>query len=214
MDHDYTILGVTDDIDFFPFNLEIFQEKALIYMYENVSSFIFIRIAPGTDRQQLAELENVFETFNPGYIFDYEFVSEYEYEVMESADGIRLVFNLFSAIAVFIALMGMIGLSLHDSARRTKEVGIRKAMGAQTATIMQILLSDFLKLVVISNLIALPVSYLIIRRILQFFSYSIELRLSAFLLVLMISLIVSMATVSIHAWRTARSNPVNSLRYE
>jgi ABC-type antimicrobial peptide transport system permease subunit len=214
MDHDYTILGVTDNIDFFPFNLEIFQEKALIYMYENVSDFIFIRIAPGTSRQELAELENVFETLNPGYVFDYEFVSEYEYEAMESADGIRLVFNLFSAIAVFIALMGMIGLSLHDSARRTKEVGIRKAMGAQTGTIMQLLLSDFLKLVVISNLIALPVSYLIVRRILQFFSYSIELRLGIFLLVLMISLIISMATVSIHAWRTARSNPVNSLRYE
>ena len=214
MDEDYTILGVTDNIDFFPFNLEIFQEKALIYMYDDVSSFIFIRIAPGTDRQELSAIENVFAAHNPGYAFEYDFVSEYEYEAMEGADGIKLVFNLFSAIAVFIALMGMIGLSLHDSARRTKEVGIRKAMGAQTGTIMQLLLSDFLQLVILSNLIALPLAYLITRRILQFFSYSIELRISTFLLVLAISLIISLTTVSIHAWRTARSNPVNSLRYE
>jgi ABC-type antimicrobial peptide transport system permease subunit len=214
MDNDYTILGVTDNIDFFPFNLKIFQEKALIYMYENVSNFIFIRIAPGTRPEELSAIEDVFNENNPGYVFDYDFVSEYEYEAMESADGLKLVFNLFSAIAVFIALMGMIGLSLHDSARRTKEVGIRKAMGAHTGTIMQLLLSDFLKLVVLSNLIALPISYLIIRRIFQFFSYSIELRLGTFLLVLMISLIISLATVSIHAWRTARSNPVNNLRYE
>jgi ABC-type antimicrobial peptide transport system permease subunit len=214
MGHDYTILGVTDNIDFFPFNLEIFKEKALIYMYEDVSNFIFIRIAPGTHRQELSAIEGVFSENNPGYVFEYDYVSEYEYEAMESADGLRLVFNLFSAIAVFIALMGMIGLSLHDSSRRTKEVGIRKAMGAQTGTIMQLLLSDFLKLVILSNLIALPISYLVVRRILQFFSYSIDLRISTFLLVLGISLIISLATVSIHAWRTARSNPVNSLRYE
>jgi putative ABC transport system permease protein len=79
---------------------------------------------------------------------------------------------------------------------------------------MQLLLSDFLKLVVLSNLIALPLSYLIMRKILQFFSYSIELKATTFLLVFMMSLMISLATVSIHAFRTARSNPVNSLRYE
>lgn len=214
MGDDLTVLGVTDNIDFFPFNLEIFQEKALIYLFENVSDYIFIRTTPGITAEELDAIENIFATHTPGYVFDYDFVSEYEYEALESADGIKLIFNLFSGIAVFIALMGMIGLSLHDSARRTKEVGIRKAMGAQTAVIMQILLSDFLKLVLLSNLIALPLAYLIIRKILQFFSYSIELKVTTFLLVFIMSLMISLATVSIHAFRTARSNPVNSLRYE
>jgi len=214
MGDDLTVLGVTDNIDFFPFNLEIFQEKALIYMFDNVSDYIFIRTAPGTTREDMGAIENIFGTHNPGYVFDYDFVSEFEYEALDSADGIRLIFNLFSAIAVLIALMGMIGLSLHDSARRTKEVGIRKAMGAQTGIIMQILLSDFLKLVVLSNLIALPLSYLVMRKILQFFTYSIDLKVSTFLLVFLMSLLISLATVSIHAFRTARSNPVDSLRYE
>jgi ABC-type antimicrobial peptide transport system permease subunit len=179
-----------------------------------VSDYIFIRTTPGITAEELDAIENIFATHTPGYVFDYDFVSEYEYEALESADGIKLIFNLFSGIAVFIALMGMIGLSLHDSARRTKEVGIRKAMGAQTAVIMQILLSDFLKLVLLSNLIALPLAYIIMRKILQFFSYSIELKVTTFLLVFIMSLMISLTTVSIHAFRTARSNPVNSLRYE
>ena len=87
-------------------------------------------------------------------------------------------------------------------------------MCAHSGTVVQWLLSDFLKLVVISNMIALPAAYLIMRRILQFFSYSIQLKPAVFFLVFAASLLLSLFTVSIHAVRTARSNPVNSLRYE
>lgn len=212
--NDLTVLGVSENIDFFPFNINIFEGKALIYTYAKVSNYIFVRVNPGAAREELAAIEDIFRTYNPGYEYVYDFVRNYEYEALENANGIKLIFNLFSAIAVLIALMGLIGLSLHDTTRRTKEVGIRKAMGANTGIILQLLLSDFMKLVVLSNLIALPVSYLILRRILQFFSYSIELRAGTFLLVFLLSLVISLATVSLHAWRTARSNPVDSLRYE
>ncbi len=212
--NDLTILGVTENINFFPFNLKIFEEKALIYRYQKVGNFIFVRVAPGTTAEDLAAIEGVFGTHNPGYEYEHDFVSDYEYPALQNSDGLQLIFNLFSAIAIFIALMGLIGLSYYNSTRRTKEVGIRKAMGAHTSMIMQLLLSDFIKLVVLANMIALPASYFIVRRLLQIFSYSIELKVTTFLLVFLLSVFVALITVSFHAFRAARSNPVESLRYE
>ena len=211
---DATILGVIEDFDFFPFNLGIFEDKALICRYEGVSNYIFVRVSPGVLPEQVAEIKSVFWDNNPGYEFEHDFVSKFEMPALQDGEGLKIVFNLFSAIAIMIAVMGLIGLSYHNSLHRTKEVGIRKAMGARTGMIMQLLLNDFLRLVLLSNLIALPAAYFIVRRLLRIFSYSIDLKLGTFLLILLLSLVISMATVSFHALHTARSNPVDSLRYE
>ena len=213
-DHDFTILGVTQNIDFFPFNLEVFEERALIYLYEPVSNFIFIRTGSKISQEDLAKIESIFKRYNPGYEFSSEYVSDYKYDLLQNADGIKFVFKLFSVVAIFIALMGIVGLSVFNHNRRTKEVGIRKALGAQTGIIMTLLLSDFIKLVALSNLLGMTASYFIVRKILQFFSYSVRLGASVFILVFIVSLLLSMITVSLLAIRTARSNPVDSLRYE
>ena len=213
-DREFYILGVTENINFFPFNMEVFEDQALIYLYDEVSDYIFVRIQPGISPEQITSIEGVFQKYNPGYEFDCDFVSEYKYEALESAEGIRFIFKLFSGIAIFIAAMGLIGLSIFNNSRRTKEVGIRKAMGAHTGIIMRLLLSDFIKLVVLSNLIGLPLAYLILRRIFQIFSYSVDLKISVFILVFLLSVFLSLFTVTFHAFRTARSNPVKSLRYE
>jgi len=117
-------------------------------------------------------------------------------------------------MAIFIAVIGVSGLSIFNNSRRTKEVGIRKVMGAQTGGIMRMLLSEFIKLVMLSNMIGLPAAYLISKRLLRIFNYSIKLDASVFTIVFLLSVLLSLATVSYHAFRTARSNPVNSLRYE
>ncbi|MGW8314659.1 MAG: ABC transporter permease [Bacteroidales bacterium] len=211
---DLTVLGVMENIDFFPFNIDIFEDKALICRYEPVSNYIFVRVSPGVTPDQLSSIGEVFWKYSPGYAFEQDFVSNYEIPQLQDREGLKIIFNLFSAMAILIAVMGLIGLSYHNSLHRTKEVGIRKAMGAHTGMILQLLLNDFLKLVLLSNIIALPAAYFIVRRLLRIFSYSIDLRLGTFLIVLLVSLAVSLATVSIHALRTARSNPVDSLRYE
>jgi len=211
---DYTILGVTEDIDFFPFNLGIFEEKALIYKYDPVSNYVFVRVNQNRSRDQIAQIMEVFKKHNPEYEVIYDFVSNFEYDALENGEGIRLIFILFSVLAIFVAAMGLIGLSVFNNNSRTKEVGIRKAVGAHTEIIMRLLLSDFMKLVVLSNLIAMPTAYLILRLMLQVFSYRVELRISIFVTVFVMSVIASMITVIYHAFRTARSNPVNSLRYE
>jgi putative ABC transport system permease protein len=213
-DRDYQILGVTANIDFFPFNLEVFNDRALIYQYHDVNEFIFVRINQDVTPEQIAKIEVVFQKYNPGYEFAYDFVSDYEYDALQNGDGIKFIFILFSLIAIFIAVMGLIGLSVFNNSSRTKEVGIRKAMGAHTGIIMKLLLTDFMKLVVLSNLIGMPLAYLILNKMLQIFSYRIDLKVSIFILVFLLSVFLSLATVVFHAFLTARSNPVNSLRYE
>lgn len=213
-DRDFTVLGVTANIDFFPYNLEVFDDKALIYRYERVQDFVFIRTKGELLAGDLAQVEKIFLHYNPGYECSLSYVSDYKYDLLESRDGMSLVFRLFSAVAIFIALMGIIGLSVFNHNRRTKEIGVRKAMGAQNGFIMSLLLSDIIKLVMLSNLIGITASYFIVRRILQIFSYSTEISASVFFLVFIASMLLSLGTVSLLALKTMRANPVDSLRYE
>lgn len=212
--HERIILGVTENINFFPYNLAAFGGEALIYIYEPIQEYLFIRLTPGSSSDQLSSIEEVFRKHNPGYELEYDFVSNYEYEALENAGGIKMIFKIFSAVAIFIAVMGLIGLSIFNNNRRTKEVGIHKVMGAETGSVLNLLLSEFMKLVVLSNLVALPLAYLGLWKLFQFFSYSIDLKISIFVLVFVFSVLFSMLTVLYHAWRTARTNPVNCLRYE
>jgi len=212
--HERTILGVTEDINFFPFNLDAFGGEALIYVYEPIQEYMFVRLASGSSADQLSTIEEVFTRHNPGYEPEYDFVSNYEYAALENAGGIKMMFKIFSAVAIIIAIMGLIGLSLFNNNRRTKEVGIHKVMGAETGSVLKLLLSEFMKLVVLSNLVALPLAYLGLWKLFQFFSYSIDLKILIFVLVFVLSVFFSLFTVLYHAWRTARTNPVNCLRYE
>ena len=213
-DDERTILGVVDDIQFYPFTKGAINNDALIYVYEPVQGYVFVRVVPGTTSKQLSDLEEVFRKHNPGYELEYDYVRNYEYDALSHADAVTLVFKIFSAIAIFIAVMGLLGLSLYNNNRRTKEVGIHKAMGANTGSVMNLLLSEFMKLVILSNLVALPLAYVGMWRLFQFFSYSTKLTLPIFGIVFVSSVLFSMLIVLYHAWRTSRTNPVVSLRYE
>lgn len=212
--HERIVLGVVEDIKFFPVILGAFDNECLIYVYEPVQQYLFVRVNPGSTADQLSAIEDVFHTHNPGYELEYDFVSNYKYGVLENSDGVSVVFKVFSGVAIFIAIMGLIGLSLFNNSRRTKEVGIRKAMGAHTGSIMNLLLSEFLKLVILSNLVALPLAYLGLWKLFQYFSYSTDLKIPLFVIVFILSVIFSLVTVTYHAWKTARANPIDSLRYE
>jgi ABC-type lipoprotein release transport system permease subunit len=213
-DGDRIILGVVEDIKFFPLNLGGFDNECLIYFYEPVEAYLFVRVIPGSNAEKLSAIEEVFRKHNPGYELEYDYIRNYDHTVLTNSEGVIVVFKVFSAIAIFIAVMGLIGLSLFNNNRRTKEVGIHKVNGAHTGSVMNLLLSEFVKLVILSNLLALPLAYLGLWRIFQFFSYSTELKISVFVIVFLLSVLFSLVTVMYHAWRTARANPVDSLRYE
>jgi ABC-type antimicrobial peptide transport system permease subunit len=212
--HDRYILGIVEDIQFFPFNLPAFDNEALIYVYEPVQDYVFLRVNPGSSAAQLATIREVFHKHNPGYELEFDYVRNFKFGVLENSDGISIIFKVFAAVAIVIAIMGLIGLSLFNNNRRTKEVGIHKVMGAQTESVMNLLLSEFMKLVILSNLVALPLAYLVLWKLFQYFSYSTELKFTVFVMVFILSVLLSLFTVANHAWRTARANPVDSLRYE
>jgi len=213
-DRDRIILGIVEDISFFPLKLPGFDNEALIYVYEPVQDYLFLRVVPGTSSKQLSAIEEVFQKHNPGYELEYDYVSKYNIDMLQDTDSLTNVLKIFSGIAIFIAIMGLIGLSQFNNSRRTKEIGIHKVMGAQSESLVRLLLSEFIKLVMISNLVALPLAYMVLWRIFKFFTYSTELKIQVFIIVFVLSVLLALGTVTFHALRTARSNPVKSLRYE
>ncbi len=212
--HERIILGITEDINFYPIEVDAFTNEALIYVYEPVQDYLFVRVVSGSTPEQLSAIEEVFQKHNPGYELEYDYVSKFKIDMLQDSDNLTRVFKLFSAIAIFIAIMGLIGLSQFNNSRRTKEIGIHKVMGAQTGSVISLLLSEFIKLVIISNLVALPLAYLGLWKLFQNFSYSTDLKIPVFAVVFVLSVLLALATVLFHALRTARANPVKSLRYE
>ena len=125
----------------------------------------------------------------------------------------RLI-SLFTAIALLLACGGLFGLAAHSAEQRTKEIGIRKVVGASAGSIVGLLSKDFLRLVLISVAFAVPISYLAMSRWLESFAYRIDMGAGAFLLAAASALLIALATVSYHAIKSAMADPVKSLRHE
>ncbi len=126
----------------------------------------------------------------------------------------KKLFAIFSILAIFIAAMGLFGLAAFMTERKTKEIGIRKAIGASSYRIVVMLSSQFLKWVLLANLVAWPLVYLALQNWLQNFAYRVDLQPLYFLLATAIAIVVALGTVFYQAFTAARTNPVESLRYE
>ena len=126
----------------------------------------------------------------------------------------RQVFSYFTALGIIIACLGLFGLVSYSAERRTKEIGIRKVLGASIPSIVQLISREFLTLVIIANFIALPAAYYFMARWLENFSYRIDIRWYSFLLSGLAVVIISLITTSFRSLRAASANPADSIRYE
>ncbi len=124
------------------------------------------------------------------------------------------IFGVFSFIAIFVACLGLVGLSAFVIQLRTREIGVRKVLGASVSSIVLLLFNEFSKLIVASNLIALPIAFYLLGRWLESYPYRIQLGIEPFLLSGIITVVVSFTTISFHAFRAATTNPINALRTE
>jgi putative ABC transport system permease protein len=122
--------------------------------------------------------------------------------------------NVFSAIAIFIACLGLFGLASHSTTQRIKEIGVRKVVGASTMNIIVLLVYDFIKWVAISNIIAWPLAWYFSNQWLESFAYRINVDILPFLIASILAMIIAVFTVLILTWRAASMNPSNALRYE
>ena len=150
----------------------------------------------------------------PAQTFDYFFLDEAFDKQYREDEKLGIILSNFSALAILIACLGLFGLASFTVEKRTKEIGIRKALGASVISIILLLLKEFTKLILLANVIAWPIAYFTMNRWLQNYAYRIEIGISAFVLAGSIVVLIASLTVGYQAIKAARANPVDALRYE
>lgn len=210
-DDEYTIVGVIKNFTFFPIDV---GGKGLIMPFRQTNDFIFVKLKEDFNTTTISRIQGIFKKHNPDYPFEYYLMSEYKNPVFASTDKLVSTLYYFCAFSIFISCMGLFGLALYTVERRTKEIGIRKAFGASVSKIIALLSSEFIKLVVIANVIALPLAYFTLNATLKYFMPKIKLDISIFIGTALLMILIAFLTVLWQSLSTARKNPVTSLRYE
>jgi ABC-type antimicrobial peptide transport system permease subunit len=176
---------------------------------------ILIRLNPAhSTAQNLQKAETIFKKYNPEYPFEYKFVDQEYARKFEDEQRTAALAGLFAGLTIFISCLGLFGLATYMAQSRIKEIGVRKVLGASVIGITALLSKDFLKLVLISFLIASPVAWWAMHVWLQDYNYHISIQWWVFLLSGILSLLIAIATVSYQAIKAALANPVQSLRTE
>ena len=206
------IIGVVSDFHIGSLKQEI-KPLVLPYLYR-LPMCLAIRLHPGNVTEAIAAVEGIWKKSAPNQPFSYTFLDQDYARLYNREQQMSHVFQIFSGLAILIACLGLFGLVAFTTQQRTKEIGIRKILGASVSGILYLLSKDFLKLVIIANLIAWPIAYYAMNQWLQSFAYRINLSISTFLLSGLIALLIALLTVSYQAIKAARANPVEALRYE
>ncbi|MES2732736.1 MAG: FtsX-like permease family protein [Bacteroidota bacterium] len=207
------IIGVVKDFNYRSVHQAI--EPLLINARPHViDQIVYVKLPADKIQEKIATLEHKWKEVLPGMGFDHWFVSQEFGRMYEAEMRMAGLFKSFSGLAIFIACLGLFGLSSYLSERRTKEIGIRKVMGASVPQILQLLFSTFLKLLIIACLVAVPLSWFATNRWLENFTYRVEVEGIIFLISILLVLLLTVLTVSYETIRAARANPVDSLRYE
>lgn len=205
------IIGVVKDFNFQSLHEEI---RPLIILPQGRGSVVAVRIRPGNITATIKSVEDVWNGFQNGQPFVYAFLDE-EFDALYRAEQrVSQIVGIFAGLAIFVACLGLLGLAAYMAEQRTKEIGIRKVLGASVGGIVVLLSKEFLKWVLIANVIAWPIAYYFMRSWLENFAYRIDLTVGVFLLAGVVALVIAMITVSLQAAKAATANPVDALKYE
>jgi len=207
-----TILGVVKDFHFRSLHNKI--EPLVLAIAPGWFTDCYVRIRPANMPRTLAFIEKTFKETAPGFPFEYAFLDETIDQLYRTESQIGDLARSGTALAVFISCLGLIGLASFTAEQRTREIGIRKVLGASAAGITGLLTGEFTRWVLVANLIAWPVSYLAMRNWLRTFAYRIDLGWEVFLLSGALAFAVALLSVGFQAVRAARANPVASIKYE
>lgn len=210
----FTIVGVVKDFHF----QSLHQVISPIYFYNSpenqANNLMTVRIAPGNFQSTIQGIESTWERFLPDQPFRFTFLDADLAELYQAEQIAQKVFSLFSLLAIFIACMGLLGLAAYMTQQRTKEIGIRKVLGASATNIVTLLSKDFLKLVGIALFIAIPVAWYWMNGWLNGFAYSIRPSWWMFALAGGIAILIAFLTVSYQSVRAAFANPIKALKDE
>ena len=209
----FNIIGVVKNFHFKDLHETI--EPFAFRMYNDASfNYLVAQSQGGTLGQSIAALEKTWKKLNPNEPFEYSFLdADFQKNYVAEQKQANLI-NYFTIIAIIISCLGLFGLATFTAEQRTKEIGIRKVLGASVYGVVALLPKDFMKLVAIAVLIASPIAWYVMNKWLQNFAYQTPIGWWVFALTAMVAVIISFATISFQAVKAALSNPVKSLRTE
>lgn len=209
---DGTVIGVIRDFHMHSMRQEI--QPLFLYLGGRWISHISVRIQPQAISETLDDLRRTWEAFGSKYPFDYFFLDDEFNRLYKSEEKLSALFGYFTLLAIFIACLGLFGLASFSAQQKTKEIGIRKVLGAGLPSLWLLLSKDFARPVLMANLLAWPLAYLAVRQWLQGFAYRTELGWELFVLTGLVATAIALLTVSSLVIRAASTNPVEALKYE
>ncbi|MDN5214867.1 ABC transporter permease [Fulvivirgaceae bacterium BMA12] len=209
---DRKIIGVAKNFHFESLHENI--KPVVIALWQGRTDRLMVRIKAGRELETVKDLQEFYQAFNPGFSFDYKFLDQ-DYQVQYVAEQrIATLSRYFAGLAILISCLGLSGLTIFDTQRRIKEIGIRKILGLSTFGIVRHLSGDFTKMVLIAIVIALPLSYFVASNWLESFAYRIDLKWWFFAGAGSFALLIAWFTTGIHTVKVARANPAQCLKHE
>jgi ABC-type antimicrobial peptide transport system permease subunit len=209
---DFQIIGVAKNFHFESLHENI--KPLLFRLWPERTNKFMVKIEAGKEKETISKLEKFYKTYNPGFALDYKFLDEEYGAQYEAEKRVSVLSQYFAGIAILISCLGLFGLAAFTAERRRKEIGIRKVLGASEFGIVRLLSGEFTKLVCISIVFALPISFLLTRQWLDNFAFSIDLKWWYFILSGLLALLIAWITVGTQAVKAARINPIQTLRDE
>ena len=210
-DHKGMIIGVVKDFNFKPVQQPI---EPLILHLNKWGGTVIVRAAAGSTEATIKALGKINLALNPAYPFTYNFLDQDLANLYKGEQQMGRIFNLFAILAIFISCLGLYGLSAFMAQQRTKEIGVRKVLGASVYNIVYLLSTGFTKLILLATVIAIPLAWFAINGWLQGFAYHVDLSWMVFVFASLAALLIAWLTVGYESVKAALSNPVKSLRTE
>ena len=206
------VVGVVKDFN----SLSLRQPMAPVVLstWKNQYRMLNLRIKPGEESEVIAFAEKVWNEAYPEYLFEYHFLDETLAGFYIQETQLSTLYKIFAALAILISCLGLFGLVSYMAVQRTKELGIRKVLGAGKTNIVYLLSREFTLLILLAFAIASPLAYVLMNKWLQNYTYKIEISIGVFLMAMFASVCIAWLTVGKIAWKAARANPVKSLRTE
>ena len=206
------IVGVLKDFHMHSLHLPIMP--LYIFLDPGRTTRVSIKIRGGNVPETLAFVRKTWERFAPEYPFEYSFFDEIFDRAYRVERRLGMMFSAFAGLAILIACLGLLGLASFTAEQKTKEIGIRKVLGASSSGIILLLSREFMKWVVLANVMAWPIGYFAMRAWLQNFAYRTSLTVTMFLGAALVALFIAAAVISLQTYRAAAANPAESMRYE
>ncbi|QCR22579.1 ABC transporter permease [Pontibacter sp. SGAir0037] len=206
------VIGVVKDFHFKSLYDEM--DPTVLQIYSGANIKVAVKMEPVNISGAIDHVKTVWSKFSPDYPIEYIFMDENFEKMYKAEDKLKSLLTIFTAIAIFVACLGLFGLAAYSAERRKKEIGIRKVLGAETSSIVTLLSKDFLKLVLVAALIAFPLAWYAMQQWLQDFAYRIDIPVWIFAFAALVAAVLAFITISYQAVKAATTNPVLNLRME